>query len=74
MKYQVNVNEIKAIKARLQEINGHDIDEVEFVENGESVSIPQQWKDDWRGWGDIVGFVDSDAYKEGVYPANYGKN
>ena len=48
MMIQINVNEVLALKARLKEINQHELDEIILIKDGVEISVTQEAKDLWK--------------------------
>ena len=45
---QIDVNEVLALKARLKEINKHELDEVLLIKDGVIISVSDEAKEMWR--------------------------
>ena len=45
---QIDVNEVLALKARLREINQHQLDEVTLIKDGVEIPISDKAKEIWK--------------------------
>jgi len=62
----VSIEEIKALREKLAEINRVDLESITFTENGEVVKIDQRYIDEWKYIGlNNVDFILMEFHKHG---------
>lgn len=65
-KVRVDLEKVRRLYEEYQRINGLDIEDVEFFENGERLDIPAEYVKDWKFTGlGVVHFVVDEFYKYG---------
>lgn len=61
----VNVEEVRALKARLREINRVPIEQIEWHEGGQKLELDPDLVADWSFMGmNNADFIDTEYYKE----------
>ena len=68
-KVQVAIEEVKALKARLREINKLDFENIEWTENGVPLVIDKRCVEGWEE----IGLNNSDFISNNFYINTYGK-
>ncbi len=70
---KVDIEEIRALKARLAEINLVPLEDIQWFENGVEVQIPPETVAEWKFVGlNNADFVMTNAYRDGIvldYPS-----
>lgn len=62
---RVDVEEVRALKARLAEINSHDFDDIEWFENNKLLVVDPVIASTWHFIGMTnADFITSDYYKQ----------
>jgi len=65
---QIDINEVLALKARLKEINKHELEDVVLVKDGVEIIVTQEAKDLWKFSGlslsDYILMIDEDNQVE----------
>lgn len=61
MKTRINVEEIASLKNRIKEINSIPLEEIEFLRDGEPLTISSECLDSWKYVGlNNIDFIDCD--------------
>lgn len=67
MSTTVSVEEVKALKARLHEINALELSDITWTENGKPIEIKPSHIDDWR----FIGLSNADFIASEFYAFGY---
>ena len=63
---KIDINEVKALKSRLREINKLEFRDIVWVDGDKELEIPKQFSDDWEFTGlNNADFIYTGFYLEG---------